>query len=294
MTESALQSPAAVKDGLQRFDYLADDRIAQVVFLADRLGKPILVEGPAGVGKTELAKALAAVAGRRLIRLQCYEGLDESKALYEWNYKKQLLRIQSDTSMAWSEIEEDIFSEEFLLARPLLEAIRSSDPVVLLIDEVDRVEVETEALMLEVLSEFQVSIPELGTVVATTRPLVVLTSNNTRELSEALKRRCLFLHIGYPSVEREKEILLARVAGLSDHLADQIARLVRSVRNFQLKKPPSVSESIDWAQTLLALGVDEVDEATARETLHVLLKYQNDIDKVSRDLSPATPDIVGT
>ena len=294
MTESGLQSPGAVKDGLQRFDYLADDRIAQVVFLADRLGKPILVEGPAGVGKTELAKALAAVAGRRLIRLQCYEGLDESKALYEWNYKKQLLRIQSDTSMAWSEIEEDIFSEEFLLARPLLEAIRSSDPVVLLIDEVDRVEVETEALMLEVLSDFQVSIPELGTVVATTRPLVVLTSNNTRELSEALKRRCLFLHIGYPSVEREKEILLARVAGLSDHLADQIARLVRSVRNFQLKKPPSVSESIDWAQTLLALGVGEVDEATARETLHVLLKYQNDIDKVSRDLSPATPDIVGT
>ena len=294
MTGNGLKSPGAVKDGLRRFDYLADDRIAQVVFLADRLGKPILVEGPAGVGKTELAKALAALAGRRLIRLQCYEGLDESKALYEWNYKKQLLRIQSDTSMAWSEIEEDIFSEEFLLARPLLEAIRSSDPVVLLIDEVDRVEVETEALMLEVLSDFQVSIPELGTVVATTRPLVVLTSNNTRELSEALKRRCLFLHIGYPSVEREKEILLARVAGLSDQLADQIARLVRSVRNFQLKKPPSVSESIDWARTLLALGIGEVDDATARGTLHVLLKYQNDIDKVSRDLSPTTPDTVGT
>jgi MoxR-like ATPase len=283
-------SPVEVKESLRRLDYLADDRIAQVVFLADRLAKPILVEGPAGVGKTELAKALGGVFDRRLIRLQCYEGLDESKALYEWNYKKQLLRIQADDGASWSDLEEDIFSEEFLLARPLLEAIRTTDPVVLLIDEIDRVEVETEALMLEVLSEFQVSIPELGTVAAVTRPFVVLTSNNTRELSEALKRRCLFLHIGYPSVEREKEILLARVGGLTEHLSDQVARLVRSVRNLHLKKPPSVSESLDWARTLLALGVQEIEPATVEDTLHVLLKYQHDIDKVSRDLSSAFAD----
>ena len=290
MTVHTLESPAVVKVGLSEFGYLADDRIAQVVFLADRLSKPILVEGPAGVGKTELAKALAGVTDRRLIRLQCYEGLDESKALYEWNYKKQLLRIQADDGSAWSELEGNIFSEEFLLARPLLEAIRSPDPVVLLIDEIDRVELETEALMLEVLSDFQVSIPELGTVVAATQPLVVLTSNNTRELSEALKRRCLFLHIGYPSVEREKEILQARVGDLTDHLADQVARLVRSIRNMQLKKPPSVSESIDWARTLLALGVDEIEPETVDQTLHVLLKYQNDIEKVSSDLSASFAD----
>ena len=194
-------------------DYLADEGIAGVVFLADRLAKPVLVEGPAGTGKTELAKSVARLTGSRLIRLQCYEGLDESKALYEWNYKKQLLRIQADSGQAWQQLEEDIFSEEFLLTRPLLEAIRSPEPVVLLVDEVDRVELETEALLLEILSEYQVSIPELGTVRATQIPLVFLTSNNTRELSEALKRRCLYLHIDYPQLERERAIIETRVPG---------------------------------------------------------------------------------
>jgi MoxR-like ATPase len=283
-----LASPAKVKEALAGQDYLADDRIAQVVFLAAQLSKPVLVEGPAGVGKTELAKALAAVTGRRLIRLQCYEGLDEAKALYEWNYKKQLLRIQADSDKEWNQLEEDIFAEEFLLARPLLEAIRSPEPVVLLIDEVDRVEIETEALLLEILSDFQVSIPELGTVVASTTPFVVLTSNNTRELSEALKRRCLFLHIAYPDTEREKEILLHRVPGLPEHMAIQIARVVRSIRGMDLKKAPSVSESIDWARTLLALSIEHIDEKVVGETLHVLLKYQTDIDKAAKELGGVT------
>src|SRR5882762_723075 len=229
-----------------------------MLFLADRLDKPVLVEGPAGVGKTELAKALATITGARLIRLQCYEGLDESKALYEWNYKKQLLRIQADREheTSWADVEADIFSEPFLLTRPLLEAIRSDEPIVLLIDEVDRVEVETEALLLEVLSDYQVSVPELGTVTATQIPLVFLTSNNTRELSEALKRRCLYLHVDYPDLEREKEIVLTKVPGVSENLADQIARIVRSIRQIELKKAPSVSETIDWARTLVLLGVD--------------------------------------
>lgn len=279
--------PDAVAAGLAAQGYLPDGRISQVVFLAARLDKPILAEGPAGVGKTELAKALAAATGRPLVRLQCYEGLDESKALYEWNYRKQLLRLQADQGRDWSEVEADIFGEDFLMTRPLLEAIRSPDPVVLLIDEVDRLEVETEALLLEVLSDFQVSIPELGTMVATTQPLVLLTSNNTRELSEALKRRCLFLHMGYPAVDREQEILMARVPDLPATLALRVARLVATIRGQAVRKPPSVSESIDWARTLLALGVADPDRATVEATLHVLLKHQSDIDRVARELAAA-------
>jgi MoxR-like ATPase len=283
----SLDSPNEVVDALASVDYLADSRIAQVVFLANALSKPVLVEGPAGVGKTELAKSTAMATGRDLIRLQCYEGLDEAKALYEWNYKKQLLRIQADVDHDWDVISHDIFAEEFLLARPLLEAIRSTDPVVLLIDEVDRVEVETEALLLEILSDFQVSIPELGTMTAETQPLVFLTSNNTRELSEALKRRCLFLHIDYPDAEREQRILNARVPGLSEHLAGQVAKVARSIRSLDLKKAPSVSETIDWARTLIALSVEDVDEEVLGETLHVLLKYQGDIEKVAKELTSA-------
>ncbi len=282
------EGPNQVADALSTANYLADERIAQVVFLAERLDKPVLVEGPAGVGKTELAKAMAAVTGRELIRLQCYEGLDEAKALYEWNYKKQLLRIQADVDHDWDSISHDIFSEEFLLTRPLLAAIRATEPVVLLIDEVDRVEVETEALLLEILSDFQVSIPELGTMTANTQPLVFLTSNNTRELSEALKRRCLFLHIDYPDVDREKSILAAKVPGLSEHLAAQVAKVARSVRSLDLKKAPSVSETIDWARTLIALSVEDVDEAVLADTLHVLLKYQTDIERAAKELT-STP-----
>ena len=280
------ESVTQVRDGLRDLNYLADEGIAGVVFLADRLQKPILVEGPAGTGKTQLAKSVADLTGARLIRLQCYEGLDESKALYEWNYKKQLLRIQAERkSDSWKDIEDDIFSEDFLLTRPLLEAIRAEDPVVLLIDEVDRVELETEALLLEILSEYQVSIPELGTITARQIPLVFLTSNNTRELSEALKRRCLFLHIDYPDMEREKEIVLAKIPGITDSLADQVSRIVRSIRQLELKKAPSVSETLDWARTLMLLNIESIDAQTAKETLHILLKYQSDIAKAAKELS---------
>ena len=288
MTDPAyrFESVSAVRESLAKDDYLADDGIAGIVYLADRLGKPVLVEGPAGTGKTQLAKSVAEISGARLIRLQCYEGLDESKALYEWNYKKQLLRIQAERNdgATWQDVEDDIFSDEFLLTRPLLEAIRSDDPVVLLIDEVDRVEVETEALLLEILSDYQVSIPELGTVTAKQVPLVFLTSNNTRELSEALKRRCLFLHVDYPDLERERQIVLAKVPGITDNLADQVARIVRSIRQLELKKPPSVSETLDWARTLLLLGVEQVDAAMATGTANILLKYQTDIAKATKEL----------
>jgi MoxR-like ATPase len=275
-----------VRTRLKGADYLSDEGIAGVIYLADRLQKPVLIEGPAGTGKTQLAKSVAEITGARLIRLQCYEGLDESKALYEWNYKKQLLRIQAERNneTKWEDIETDIFSDEFLLTRPLLEAIRAEDPVVLLIDEVDRVEVETEALLLEILSDYQVSIPELGTVEAKQIPLVFLTSNNTRELSEALKRRCLFLHIDYPDMEREKEIVLTKVPDITESLADQVARIVRSLRQLELKKSPSVSETLDWARTLVLLGVESVTEADAVGNLNILLKYQSDIAKATKEL----------
>ncbi|MDQ1456768.1 MAG: hypothetical protein QOH28_2388 [Actinomycetota bacterium] len=288
------ESVDATAARLREVDYLSDTNIAGVVYLAERLGKPVLVEGPAGVGKTELAKAVAATVGARLIRLQCYEGLDESKAIYEWNYKKQLLRIQADREHErdWETVESDIFSEAFLLTRPLLEAIRADEPVVLLIDEVDRVEVETEALLLEVLSDFQVSIPELGTIVGKQVPLVFLTSNNTRELSEALKRRCLFLHIDYPDIEREKEIVRVRVPEVDAALAGQIAKVVNSIRNIDLKKSPSISETIDWARTLVFLGRNEITPEVLGDTLHVLLKYQSDIAKTRKELGVDAPAVI--
>ena len=271
---------------LREADYLADAGIAGVVFLADRLEKPVLVEGPAGVGKTELAKAIARATGSELIRLQCYEGLDEARALYEWNYKKQLLRIQASQGddRSWSETHDDIFTEEFLLTRPLLTAIRREEPTVLLIDEVDKTDVEVEGLLLEVLSDFQVTIPELGTISAVRRPLVLLTSNATRELSEAVRRRCLYLHIDYPDADREHAILIGQVPGIEDKLARQIVDTVTRLRALELRKAPSIAESVDWARTLVALGTGTLDQKTIDATLGVVLKHSSDVDRAVREL----------
>src|SRR5579862_1341909 len=290
------QTPQDLAQGLKQVGYLPGEATALVAYLAIKLGKPVLVEGPAGVGKTELAKALARHLERPLVRLQCYEGLDEAKALYEWNYRKQLLRIQAEADgTGWTAVQEDIFGEEFLLARPLMSAIASEQPVVLLIDEIDKTDQEFEAMLLEVLSDFQISIPELGRVESRTHPIVLLTSNNSRELTEALKRRCLYLWLDYPELEHELAIVRLHAPDLSETVARRLVEVIGMVRELDLKKPPSIAESIDWARALLLLGVDDIDQDTFRQTMSVIVKHRTDLDtvaeRVGMKLSPrAEPD----
>jgi MoxR-like ATPase len=290
------ESIERARERLGEVGYLADESAALVSFLAGRLGKPVLVEGPAGVGKTELAKAVSRATERRLIRLQCYEGLDEAKALYEWNYRKQLLRIQTEAAgTGWEQVQDDIFGEGFLLPRPLLNAIAAEEPVVLLIDEIDKTDQEFEAMLLEVLSDFQISIPELGVVEARTQPLVLLTSNNSRELTEALKRRCLYLWLDYPDVERELEIVHLHAPELDQAIARKLVEVVHMVRTLDLKKPPSIAESIDWARALLLLGAEDVDRSVLERTMSIIVKHRTDLDLVAERVGVKLGDgVVGT
>jgi MoxR-like ATPase len=284
------ESVEAVKESLAEVGYLADEPAALVSFLAQKLGKPVLVEGPAGVGKTELAKALSRATGRPLVRLQCYEGLDEAKAMYEWNYRKQLLRIQAGNEGGWDDVQEDIFGTEFLLTRPLMQAISSEEPVVLLIDEIDKTDQEFEAMLLELLSDFQITIPELGQISATTMPIVILTSNDSRELTEALKRRCLYLWLDYPGIEREMDIVLLHAPEMPRELARRLVEVIEMVRALDLKKPPSIAESIDWARTLILMGVDDIDRETFKQSMSIIVKHRTDIDLVAERVGLKLPD----